>query len=178
VINHIRVRTHLGRILGLGALTVALVISAADRSIATSGTTRSGVQAGASAGRQNPSARQDGQRSSQPRLPWWKDPAVIKELKLTADQTARIDSLSRKRELAMAGAAAEHKKQQDELIRLMEERKVGPDIIGLQVDRVEAQRTTLNKSWTVMLYQFSLILTPEQNVALKEYRDRTRRSDR
>lgn len=75
----------------------------------------------------------------------------------------------------MHGVATEHRKQKDELDRLMAERRVGPDVIGLQVDRVEAQRTTLNKSWTVMNYQFSQILTPEQNTALKAYIDRTRR---
>ena len=41
-----------------------------------------------------------------------------------------------------------------------------------------AQRTTLNKSRTIMIYQFSLVLSPEQNTALKAYFERNRRDRR
>lgn len=132
-------------------------------------------QSNAQRGHPTPTPRPDGQKPNQPRVPWWKDPDVIKEIRLTPDQANRLDAIWKKREQDMHGVATEHRKQKDELDRLMAERRVGPDVIGLQVDRVEAQRTTLNKSWTVMNYQFSQILTPEQNTALKAYIDRTRR---
>ena len=135
-------------------------------------------QSNAQRGQATPTPKPDGQKPTQPRLPWWKDPVVIKEIRLTPDQANRIDKIWKKRETDMHGVATEHRKQKDELDKLMDERKVGPDVIGLQVDRVEAQRTTLNKSWTVMIYQFSRILTPEQNTALKAYIDRTRRDRR
>lgn len=151
------------RRLALGALTIILVASAADRSVATFAYSE---------------GAQESPRSSQPRLPWWKDPVVVKELSLTPDQAGKIDAIWKKREQDMRGVVTEHKKQQDELDRLVAERKVGPDVIGLQVDRVEAQRTTLNKSWTVMIYQFSRILSPEQNTALKAYFERNRRNRR
>ena len=168
-----------GRRILLGAVIAASVLAATDRGGAASGPVGveriQGSQANAQRG-QAPPSRQDGQKpSNPPRIPWWKDPVVIKELKLTPDQTQKIDAAWKKREVDMAGPAKEYKKQQDELDRLVKERKVEPAVIALQVDRVEAQRTTLNKSWTVMIYQFSLILTPEQNVALKAYRDRIRR---
>jgi len=151
------------RRLALSALTLVLVAPAADRSMATFAYSEEA---------------QESQRSSQPRLPWWKDPVVVKELSLTPDQAAKIDAIWKKREQEMHGVVIEHKKQQDELDRLVAERKVGPDVIGLHVDRVEAQRTTLNKSWTVMIYQFSRILSPEQNTALKAYFERNRRNRR
>jgi len=179
--NHIRGRKHFGELLGLGALTVALVISASDRSIARSRLGRTVPQTAASAERDTAGqTRQEGRQSgpSQPRVRWWKDPAVIKELDLKPEQADRIETLWKTRERRMAPAAAEHKKQQEELNRMMAERKVGPETIGLQVDRVEAQRTALNKSWTVMIYEFSLVLTPKQNKALQDYRARTRRQGR
>ncbi len=179
--HHIPARKHFGRLLGLGALTLALVMSAADRSVATSGAIRRGHDGALATQPQRNDGLGEGQRpagSSQPRLPWWKDPVVIKELDLKPDQATRIEALWRNREQKMAGAAAEHKKQQDELNRMMAERKVGPETIGLQVDRVEAQRTALNKSWTVMIYEFSLVMTPAQNTALQAYRARTRRQGR
>ena len=78
----------------------------------------------------------------------------------------------------MHAASKEYERQKDELNRLMAERKVGVDVIGVQHDRVEAQRTTLNKSRTIMIYQFSLVLTPEQNTALKAYFERIHRERR
>ena len=168
-----------GRRFALGAVTLVLVLSAADQSGATSGDARGQRnQSNAQRGQATPTPRADGQKPSQPRVPWWKDPLVIKEIRLTPDQANKIDKIWKKREQDMHGVAAEHRKQKDELDRLMADRRVGPDVIGLQVDRVEAQRTTLNKSWTVMNYQFSLILAPEQNTALKAYIDRTRRDRR
>lgn len=123
-------------------------------------------------------ARQDSQRSSQPRLPWWKDPAVVKEISLTPDQVAKIDAIWRKREQDMHGNVIELRKQETELARMLAERKVGIDVIGIQIDRVEAQRTTLNKSRAIALYQSSLVLSPDQNKALKAIGERIRRDRR
>jgi Spy/CpxP family protein refolding chaperone len=160
----------MGRRCVLGAVTLMLVASVADRGLAQSGNGQRG---------QATPARQDPPRpEGPPRVPFWKDPAVIKEISLTPDQAKRIESIWTKREQEMHGVVTEHRKQQAELERLVAERKVGPDVIGLQVDRVEAQRTTLNKSWTVMMYRFSLIMTPEQNAALKAYSERNRRNRR
>jgi Spy/CpxP family protein refolding chaperone len=111
-------------------------------------------------------------------VPWWKDAAVIKEISLTSEQAARIDAVWRKRETEMHGVAVEAKKQQDELTRLVAERKVGVDVIGLQFDRNEALRSMLAKSRAIALYQTSLILTTEQNKALKAIGERNRRERR
>lgn len=168
-----------GRRILLGAFIAASVLAAADRSGAASGPAgaqrNQSSQANAQRGQPTPN-RQDGQKpSNQPRVPWWKDPAVIKEINLTPDQAARIDALWRKRETEMHGVATEHKKQEDEFKRLVSERKVGVDVIGLQFDRAEALRSMLDKSRAIMLYQWSLILTAEQNQALKKIVERNRR---
>ncbi|MEO6223450.1 MAG: hypothetical protein ABIP90_09375 [Vicinamibacterales bacterium] len=170
-----------GRRFALGAVTLILVLSAADRGVATARSRTAGLfQGSQSNGRrgQAPPARPDDQKSNGPRIPWWKDPVVIKEIRLTPEQAQKVDALWKKREVEMKAAVSEHTKQHDELERLTAERKVGPDVFGLQVDRVEAQRTTLNKSWMVMNYQMSLILSPEQNTALKAYFERNRRNRR
>lgn len=108
-------------------------------------------------------------------MPWWKDPAVIKEINLTPDQAARIDAIWRKRETEMHGVAMEQRKQQEEFERLVAERKVGVDVIGLQFDRAEVLRSMLSKSRAIALYQTSLILSAEQNKALKAIGERNRR---
>jgi Spy/CpxP family protein refolding chaperone len=170
-----------GRRLALGAVTLALVVLAADRSGA-SPTARNEQrfqtqQSTAPRGQATP-ARHDPKATPQPRVFWWKDPAVIREVSITADQSARIDSIWRKREVDMKSVAKEFERQQDELRRLMAERNVGIDVIGIQHDRVEAQRTTLNKSRTIALYQMSLVLSADQNKILRAIGERNRRDRR
>ena len=178
--NHPFSAWQFGRRLVLGVVTATLVISASGRSGAISGSLGNGEfqrnQSNPQRGQATP-ARPE-QRPNQPRAPWWKDPVVIKELSLTTDQSAKIDALWRKRETEMHAPSKAYERQKEELNRLMAERKVGVDVIGVQHDRVEAQRTTLNKSRTIMIYQFSLVLTPEQNTALKAYFERIRRERR
>ena len=99
-------------------------------------------------------------------------------LGIAPDQAAKVDLIWKKRENDMQSVAKEYERQQDELRRLMAERKVGIDVIGVQHDRVEAQRTTLNKSRAIAFYQMSLVLTADQNKALKAIGERNRRDRR
>lgn len=165
-----------GRRLALGTVTLLLVISAADSGRAAGDD--HGNAWGRSQNGQRGQAANTAQHPPQQRLPWWKDPAVVKEISLTPDQAARIDAIWRKRETDMQPIAKEYERQRDELSRLMAERRVGIDVISIQLDRVEAQRTTLNKSRTIALYQSSLILSAEQNKALKAIGERNRRDRR
>ncbi len=169
-----------GRRFALGAITLVLVFSASDRSGAYARNHENGIQtsqSNAPLGQATP-AHPDAQKPSQPKVPWWKEAAVVNELRLTPDQSTRIDAIWHKREIAMHTVSKDYERQRDELNRLMAERKVGVDVIGVQHDRVEAQRTTLNKSRTIMIYQMSLVLSPEQNTALKAYFERSRRERR
>lgn len=172
--NHPFSAWQFGRRFALGAVTLLLVFSAADRSGATSGSQPS--QSNGQRGQGTPT-KPDAQHSPQ-RLPWWKDPAIIREINLTPEQAAKVDALWRKREKNEHSVAKELERQRDELTRLMDERRVGVDVISIQHDRVEAQRTILNKSRTVFLYQSSLILTADQNKALKAIYERNRRDRR
>lgn len=164
--------------MALGALTMVLVASAADRTVATWALSEGASYDGAQQSGARGQVAQEAQRSSQPRLPWWKDPVVIKEISLTPDQGAKIDAIWRKREKDMHGNVIEFRKQETELARMLAERKVGVDVIGIQIDRVEAQRTTLNKSRAIALYETSLVLSAEQNKALKAIGERNRRDRR
>lgn len=175
-----------GRRVALGAVTLLLVMSAADsgraaavaRGVPGEVNAEHGNAWGRSQNGQRGQANNSAQHAPQQRLPWWKDPAVVKEISLTPDQAGRIDAIWRKRETDMRGIAKEYERQRDELSRLMAARKVGIDVISIQLDRVEAQRTILNKSRTIALYQSSLILSTEQNKLLKDIGERNRRDRR
>jgi hypothetical protein len=169
---------HVGRRLALGVATLLLVLLAADRGRAADHGNAWGQRNQSSARGQATPAATPSQHQPQQRLPWWKDPAIMKEISLTPDQANKIDAIWRKRESDMQAVAKEFERQRDELSRLMAERRVGIDVISIQNDRVEAQRTILNKSRTIMLYQISLILSADQNKALKTYWERNRRDRR
>ncbi len=106
---------------------------------------------------------------------WWKDPAVVKEINLTPRQVRRIDALWNERNPEAMVQWSEFKKQEKELSRLMSERTVGPDVIAVQVDQVEAQRTTLNKTRTMMIYQMYMVLAADQYAKLVAYNERKSR---
>ena len=124
---------------------------------------------GQSQGRQEPQNRGSNQSR---RGPWWKNPEIVKEVGITPEQSTKIDELFHKRWPEAAELDREYKKHNTELERLLRERTVGADVIALQVDRVEAQRTTLNKTRTVMLYQMYQVLSDAQYAKLVAYNAR------
>lgn len=105
---------------------------------------------------------------------WWKNAEVMKEVGITAEQSKKIDDLFHNRLPDAMAREAELKKQDAILQRLLTERAVGTDVIGVQVDRVEASRTTLNKTRTIMIYEMHLVLSAEQYKKLVTYWERQR----
>lgn len=114
--------------------------------------------------------RGNGQR----RAPWWKDAETMREIGITSDLSKKLDALFHKGLPEAMAHDRELKKQEAELHRLIKERTVGADVIAVQVDRVEAQRTTLNKRRTVMLYQMYQLLSAEQYAKLVAFNERRR----
>ncbi len=125
---------------------------------------------------QNPSQNQGGRSQSGPdrvrRGAWWKDAEVMKEVGITAEQSKKIDDLFHKRLPEAIVRETELKKQDGILQKLLTDRTVGADVIGVQVDRVEALRTTQYKTRTVMAYEMYLVLSAEQYKKLVAYWDR------
>jgi Spy/CpxP family protein refolding chaperone len=99
---------------------------------------------------------------------WWK---MEPTLALTPDQSRQIDGIFQE-------GIAQLQKQKDELDRLesklshlIETLATEPDVTR-QIDRVEAARSTLNKTRTLMLLHMRQVLTPEQRLKLNAMRDR------
>jgi Spy/CpxP family protein refolding chaperone len=105
---------------------------------------------------------------------WWKDAAVMKEIGMSESLSKKIDALFHKRIPQANAQWTEFKKHEDELNRLIAERKVGADVISVQLDRVEAQRTTLNKSRTMMMYEMYQLLSADQYAKLVAFNERRR----
>lgn len=113
--------------------------------------------------------KDDGEQASSTRRRafFWRDPAVVKDVGLEPNQINQIDQLWHAHFKELSPRVADLQRQEAELKRLILGRKVDPDVLAMQIDRVEAQRTILYKSRTLMLYRMALVLTPEQNAKLE-----------
>jgi hypothetical protein len=103
---------------------------------------------------------------------WWKDDAVKKEMKLTDRQVRDISRIFDARAREMKPVNDEYQRQRAELEKMARERAVETAIFAIQVGRVEALRTELNKSRSVMFYAISRQLSSEQHEKLREIRER------
>ena len=108
---------------------------------------------------------------------WWKTEPTRTELALTAQQATQIDGVFQE-------GFAQLLKQKDELDRLegklsrLIETMADETQVTQQIDRVEAVRSTLNKTRTLMLWHMRQVLKPEQRVKLNAIRDHRQRQQR
>jgi Spy/CpxP family protein refolding chaperone len=101
---------------------------------------------------------------------WWKSEQFQKDLGLTADQCARIDSVFQATLPKLREGREELDREEAALSRLIEQNVDEPQITR-QVDRVEATRAKLNKMRTLMLFHMRQILTPEQRTRFTPLHD-------
>jgi Spy/CpxP family protein refolding chaperone len=116
-------------------------------------------------------------QGSQDRWFWWKDAAVQKELGLSGRQVGKIDKVFTGAVPAIRTWHKEMEGLEEELSRLIRENTADEKLVALQIDRVEARRSEINKARTLMLYRMHRVLTPEQYQGLTKLLER-RRKDR
>jgi Spy/CpxP family protein refolding chaperone len=115
-------------------------------------------------------------QNGQTGFPWWKDPKVVKELKLTTDQSTRIDNVFRAVFPQLRQSREELDRQEAELSRLLE---INADeaVVLRQVDKVEVVRGGLNKARTLMLLHMRQALTAKQNLKFNAIFEQYRRDN-
>ena len=133
-------------------------------------------QQGAAASPAQPSAsnsgRGGGDRRQGPRPDWWNDPAVRKEIGLSAEKAKRIDDMyqTRWKELKPTSDALE--REREKLTAMTRAATAEPGQYRVQLLTVETLRSDLNQSRSMLLYQIYRTLQPEQNRKLQEYFER------
>ena len=110
-------------------------------------------------------------------FPWWRDAQFQRDLSLTADQTARIETLFQSTISQLRAKKAELDQQEEELSRLIAA-NADEAIVVKQVDRVEEIRSYLNKMRTLQLLRIRQVLTPEQRVRLNKIHDQWEKDHR
>ena len=100
-------------------------------------------------------------------FPWWKDARFQKDLGLTTEQSARIDSVFQSTIAILRQKKVELDQQEAELSRLIAG-NADEGVVTRQVDKVEAIRANLNKGRTLMLLRIRQVLSPDQRVQLNK----------
>jgi Spy/CpxP family protein refolding chaperone len=100
-------------------------------------------------------------------FPWWRDAQFQKDLSLSTEQSARIDTVFQSSVTLLRQKKAELDLQEAELSRLIAA-NAEEAVVVRQVDKVESIRATLNKSRTLMLLHMRQVLSPDQRVRLNK----------
>ena len=114
--------------------------------------------------------------TAQTGFPWWKDPKVVQELKLTPDQSTRIDSVFRAVFPQLRQNKEELDRQEAALSHLLEINADEATVLR-QVDKVEVIRASLNKARTLMLLHMRQVLLPKQNAKFNAVFEQYRRDN-
>ncbi len=112
------------------------------------------------------------------RFKWWQDERIVAELRLAPEQSARIEEIFQAEFKRMKPVVDDLNRRQELLSNLISGNDVTEAELLKQADQVEALRSTLSKSRTLMLFRFRRVLSAEQRTKLVEIQktqDRDRR---
>jgi len=107
-----------------------------------------------------------------PRWKWWLHPDSRKELRLTDQQSKKIDEIWEATAPKQREKWHEIEKLEEALATTIKENTADVAIVAQQVEKVEKLRAENTAARTVMLYRMRLLLTPEQRVKVDEMRAR------
>lgn len=102
---------------------------------------------------------------------WWKSEQFQKDVGLTAEQCTRIDTVFQSALPKLRQGKEELDRQEAELSRLIGTNAEEAQVVR-QIDRVEAIRSSLNKTRLLMLLHERQVLTPDQLVRFKATHDK------
>ena len=98
---------------------------------------------------------------------WWQSEEFVRELELTPEQSARIDAIFEASWQALKAAKHDLDRLEAELSRMIAEGSAGETEVLKQIDRVEASRSAMGKTRSLMLYRMHQVLSPAQRTRLK-----------
>ena len=100
-------------------------------------------------------------------FPWWRDAQFQRDLSLTVEQSGRIDAVFQQTIPTLRSKRTELDAQEEELSRMIAANADETAVVR-QLDKVEAIRSHMNKTRTLMLLHMRQILSPEQRTKLNQ----------
>jgi len=98
---------------------------------------------------------------------WWQSERFVRELALTSEQSARIEQVFQASWPALHAAKDDLDRLEGELSKLIAEGTASETKVLQQIDRVEASRSAMGRTRSLMLYRMHQILSADQRVKLK-----------
>lgn len=108
------------------------------------------------------------------RFKWWQSAEAASEIGLSAEQVADIEAIFQAVRPKLREFAHRLRQEEDELTAIMHAARTEEWEVALQIDKVEAARSALGKTRTLMLYRMHRTLTAEQHEALHAMWERRR----
>ena len=100
------------------------------------------------------------------RFKWWQSGEIQEEVGLTEEQQADLEAIFQAIRPKLRELMQRLEREEDELTRIMHAMQAEEWEVALQIDKVEAARSALSKTRTLMLYRMHRTLTAEQLDAL------------
>jgi Spy/CpxP family protein refolding chaperone len=98
---------------------------------------------------------------------WWQSERFVQELGLTREQAAHIEEVFQASWPALHAAKADLDRLETELSQLIAEGTASEAKVLQQIDRVEASRSAMGRTRSLMLYRMHRLLSSDQRVKLK-----------
>lgn len=109
---------------------------------------------------------------------WWQSPVCKARVGLSEPQAAEIERIFQSVRDELRAEKAELERQETALSRLLGDPATDEAVVVRTIDRVEAARSALAKTRTLMLYRMHRLLSPEQRVKLEAFeREQARSSE-
>ena len=105
---------------------------------------------------------------------WWKRPAVVDSLKLSAEQQVRLDEVFGKNRRAFVDLKADVDRRTIDVEDLLAAKDVDPKKVGAASEALEQARGRLGKARTMMVVDMRAILTETQWKQISDRRDQWR----
>jgi Spy/CpxP family protein refolding chaperone len=105
-----------------------------------------------------------------PRFKWWLKPDTKKELRLTDQQSKKIDEIWEATAPKLREKWHELEALEEALAKAIKDSTADVSAIEKQVEKVERLRAENNTTRMVMIYRMHLLLTPEQRVKVDAIR--------
>ena len=105
---------------------------------------------------------------------WWQTERFQKELALTTEQITRIEGVYQATEPLLRAQKQAVDRREEKVSKIIQDPKSDEPMLLQAMDRLEAARSEVSRTRTLMLYRIRRVLTDEQNAKMKAMHDRDR----
>jgi Spy/CpxP family protein refolding chaperone len=105
---------------------------------------------------------------------WWQTERFQKELVLTAEQITRIEGIYQTTEPLLRAQKQAFDRREEKLSKVIADPKSDEPVVLQASDRLEAARTEIGRTRTLMFFRIRRVLTDEQNVKITAMHERDR----